>query len=116
MQKTIEDLSAKNSSLIAEVANLKLELAIVSQLAKAKDSTLSRMRRVKVSKIPLRPLYSFLMEAFLTGREALTKIVELSPVLDKLGRFSQWYSIVAEPQSSGVGIQMEICGHAVRAL
>lgn len=48
MQKTIEDLSAKNSALISEVANLKLELAIVSTLAKAKDSTMSRMRRAKV--------------------------------------------------------------------
>ena len=48
LQKTIEDLSAKNSALISEVANLKLELAIVSTLAKAKDSTMSRMRRSKV--------------------------------------------------------------------
>ena len=48
LQKAIEDLSAKNSTLTAEVANLKLELAIVSTLAQAKDSTLTRMRKVKV--------------------------------------------------------------------
>lgn len=48
LQKAIEDLSAKNSALMSEVANLKLELAIMSKVSQAKDSHFSKMRRAKV--------------------------------------------------------------------
>lgn len=57
LQKTIENLTAKVSSLTAENSGLKLEMAIVNTLARAKDEHYSKLRKCKVlPETKLKPL------------------------------------------------------------
>lgn len=47
VQKSIEDLTAKVSALTTENSRLKLEMAITTTLARAKDEHYSKLRRAK---------------------------------------------------------------------
>lgn len=46
-RKTIEDLTAKVSALTAENSNLKLDVAIMNTLSRAKDEHYSKLRKTK---------------------------------------------------------------------
>ena len=48
-RKTIEDLTAKVSALTAENSNLKLDVAIMNTLSRAKDEHYSKLRKTKAS-------------------------------------------------------------------